>query len=119
MILNYLFYDKLIFSTSQNITEKKTNNTIIKNPSKIFVKWINNFKPIVNIERTIKKANISYKIIFKAVTPFIIPANLKNGKCSYKKTDIVFFKINANITIKINRTDITNSLEKPLFELLI
>ncbi len=44
----------------------------------------------------------------------MIPANLKNGKCSYKKTDIGFFKINANITIKINPTDITNSLEKPL-----
>ena len=37
---------------------------------------------IVKIEKTIKKAKISYKAIFNTVTPFIIPLNLKNGKCS-------------------------------------
>ena len=56
--------------------------------------YIKNGKTVAGtkIDIAIKNANASYKNIFKAVTPFIIPPNLKNGRCSYKNTDIGFFK---------------------------
>ena len=72
------------------------------------------FSAIIKIEKTIKKAMASYSAIFKTVTPFRTPPNLKNGRCSYKKTDTGFFSKNESITTNINPTQETSCFKAPL-----
>lgn len=74
------------------------------------------FSAIMRMEKTIKKAIISYNAMFKTVTPFKMPPNLKNGKCSYRKTDTGFFNKNESITTKINPTQETSCFKAPLLK---
>lgn len=71
---------------------------------------------IISIEKTIKNAIISYNAMFNTVTPFKMPPNLKNGRCSYKNMDTGFFSKNESITTSIKPTHETSCFSAPLLK---